>query len=314
MAKTTKSKGSVICKEKEITEEVIKAKLKEWTNIGWGPNVIKNDELLIETTKWLYKHVGLEEPKKFYFTDSVFAAQDLCARLLKPTKPSWYELSVWLNFADSNWLACYEVLRDHGKISKEEDVEIYLKGIKETDIFDCIQHQDFVIFIRRPLEVHLDEENRLHNADGPAVLWKDGNAFYSWRNIPVRKHVITDPDKVTKSEFIKETSEFIKETNVEVHRCYIEKLGPERLAKILGTIEIDKKYDKYKNIQILYRSKDKDNVINDYLWFVDVTCPSTKRRYFTSVPTEVGEKEDVEEARAWTFGKDKENFNPSVET
>ena len=47
----------------------------------------------------------------------------------------------------------------------------------------------------------------------------------------------------------------------------------------------------------LYKTEEKDNIINDYIYYLNVICPSTKREYYLCVP----ECKNVWEAKSWTF-------------
>jgi predicted nucleic acid-binding Zn ribbon protein len=47
----------------------------------------------------------------------------------------------------------------------------------------------------------------------------------------------------------------------------------------------------------LYRTKEKDTLIDDFIYFLNVIDPSTGRAYYICVP----ECENVWDAKAWTF-------------
>jgi len=64
---------------------------------------------------------------------------------------------------------------------------------------------------------------------------------------------------------------------------------------------IDSDFDNKQLKMILYKTKEKDNIIDDYLYFLSVICPSTGRNYYLCVP---GCK-NVWEAKAWTFKNEK---------
>ena len=90
----------------------------------------------------------------------------------------------------------------------------------------------------------------------------------------------------------------------------MEKIGSERFSELLGLQEIDSDTDHQGNISILYKTKEKDNLINRSLYFARVICPSTGRKYYLSVPR----MRSVWDAVAYTFNKDKESYKPMVET
>lgn len=49
----------------------------------------------------------------------------------------------------------------------------------------------------RPCELHFDNQGRLHNANGPSVLYRDGWASYHWHGVKVSSAVIKNPQKLT---------------------------------------------------------------------------------------------------------------------
>lgn len=82
--------------------------------------------------------------------------------------------------------------------------------------------EDVCIVAERPLAVRREpvpgadhEETRLHDANGPAVLFPDGWSVHSWHGTRVPAWVIETPtvDLIT------------REANIEVRRCAIERIG-----------------------------------------------------------------------------------------
>jgi hypothetical protein len=149
----------------------------------------------------------------------------------------------------------------------------------------------------RPTVINRDDQGRLHCEDGKSIEYPDGWGLYSWHGTKVSEKLIITPDKITKKDIS-------KETNAEVRRCMYEKLGAERYAKLLGIKQIHKG-----TRGVLYKSKDKDSLSEDYLYFVKVVCPTTDRVYFLGTE----EKEDADEAVARSFGLTKETYNPTIE-
>jgi len=174
----------------------------------------------------------------------------------------------------------------------------------ETKLLEALENglgwffpmRDQLVIVPFP-ELKLDEQERLHSENSKAVIWPDKTGFYFWHGTKVNEKIIKTPSKITKKDIL-------KEQNAEVRRCIREKLGDEKFAKRLGIEQIHKGQR-----GILYRTKDKDDLKDDYLYFVKVVCPTTKRVYFLGVP-EFG---DADSAVAWTFGKKKSNYDPKVE-
>jgi hypothetical protein len=89
----------------------------------------------------------------------------------------------------------------------------------------------------------------------------------------------------------------MEEKNAEKRRCIMEIVGPEKYSQLLGVEVIDEDIDHQGYSQRLLKSKEKDDLADDFLYFADVTCPSTERRYFIPVP----EFRSIWKAKAWTF-------------
>lgn len=64
----------------------------------------------------------------------------------------------------------------------------------------------------------MDEADRLHCADGPAIRYGDGCKVFAWHGVAVPKNVITSPSQIT-VRMIKE------ETNSEIRSVMIERYG-----------------------------------------------------------------------------------------
>jgi len=83
---------------------------------------------------------------------------------------------------------------------------------------------DEVIAVARA-ELHIDDRLRLHNANGPAMMWQHGGArFWFWRGVKVPQHVIESPASIT-------AQEIDAETNTEVRRVMLERFGAERYLR-----------------------------------------------------------------------------------
>jgi predicted nucleic acid-binding Zn ribbon protein len=60
---------------------------------------------------------------------------------------------------------------------------------------------------------------------------------------------------------------------------------------------IDEDLDGMNNPMKLYRTKTKDELIKDFIYFLNVIDPSTEREYYLCVP----ECKNVWNAKSWTF-------------
>lgn len=154
-----------------------------------------------------------------------------------------------------------------------------------------------------PLQITFNQDFTLHNEQSAAISFENED-LYVWKGVEVPKHLILKPNSVTKQEII-------KEQNAERRRCYLEVLGGKRFASLLDLEIKQSEIDRQGNLQVLYRSIEKDTLAGDFLQFAQVICPSTKREYFLCVPPYIN---NCKEAVAWTFGKSAHDYNPSIET
>ena len=58
-----------------------------------------------------------------------------------------------------------------------------------------------VIFSERPAELHFNDQQLLHNADGPAIVYRDGVRVYAWNGKAVPERWIMEPDVVPPKEY-----------------------------------------------------------------------------------------------------------------
>lgn len=171
-------------------------------------------------------------------------------------------------------------------------------------IFWSFAYQDYFLYCPEPSYIELDELNRIHGESSAALAWKDEFQVFGWHSVNVSRELILHPESVTRETIL-------NEKNAEIRRCIQERIGSERYGELLGLIELDKDEDLRGNLQVLYRTQEKDDIANDYLYFAKVACPSTGRIYFLGVPPRLT---NVWDAVAWTFGKDKESYRPIIET
>jgi len=99
-------------------------------------------------------------------------------------------------------------------------------------------HRDFVMVSDRPLAIHTEltdprrprgrGSHRLHNADGPAIVWPDGFGVWSWHGVRAPRWVIETPiEGIT-------AGQVVDEPNAEVRRVLIERIGTARYLSLAG--------------------------------------------------------------------------------
>jgi hypothetical protein len=157
---------------------------------------------------------------------------------------------------------------------------------------------DFVLVSDRPVVVHTepagDLPGRLHCADGPAVVWRDGWSLYFWHGTRVPQWVITNP-----------TVEAVTaEPNVEVRRCAIEAIGWDTYIAATGLRLLDTATDPGNPGCVLRLYDLPADVWGTPGRVLLVTNGSaerdgTRRRYGLAVPADTAGAVD---AAAWTYG------------
>jgi hypothetical protein len=81
-----------------------------------------------------------------------------------------------------------------------------------------------VIFTKRPCEIHMNAENRLHRDGGPALAYPDGFSIYRLNGVAVPKWLACDSaEKI-------DPLEFMNITNAEQRREFVRKIGMDRIV------------------------------------------------------------------------------------
>jgi len=201
---------------------------------------------------------------------------------------------------DAYWIAFYEYpekfLGVNYKIEDSSRLKIMSDLAKSSSWFWAYENYCFVS--DRPKEIIFNENNRLHNVNGPAITWVDGTQMFyiNGREIPGK---LFNKD-FTKEDFINEQNEDIKAGMYEL----IESKGEGSMLKFLGAEEIDKKTFVHANgdleEMILYKTKEKFSEEEDLngnspspLAWLKMSCPSTGQNYL--IPSD-GSFNNCEEA------------------
>jgi hypothetical protein len=292
----------------ELTPEMEKQMIETrdyWLDKFFSCKNRTNKEKAVECIAWLYSMINEPAPE-VVFVDSPMACQ-LTAQERTGTK-EFFEFPVYGNVWDYAWVSFYDFFEKIG-IVKHDDFTKY-KELMECNIYDMLQLQGLCIVSDMPTKISRDAQNRLHCDDGKAIEWADGYGQYYWRGVTVPEKWILHPEEVTAEE--------VKgEENLELKRCLMEIVGPERYYEILGGVNIiDEDVDAYGKPMKLMRSKTKDKAINDYVYFLLVTDTSTDRVYsiYPNVKEFPDAKKNVWSAKASTFRQTKEEFDSIAES
>lgn len=94
--------------------------------------------------------------------------------------------------------------------------------------------KDVAILQHRPLKIHRDEQNRLHNLNGYAIEYRGGCKYSSLYRI----HGVSVTKKIIDRDF--DVNDIENEQNVEVRRVMIDLYGQERFLKESNAIEVNR--------------------------------------------------------------------------
>ena len=160
---------------------------------------------------------------------------------------------------------------------------------------------DYAFISAKPKCFKHDQQHRLHCETGAAVRYSDGFSVFAIHGIRVPGKVVAAPESLT-------VREIESETNVEVRRVMIQRYGLERFLVDGKAEEIHRD-----DFGILYRKQ----LPNDEPVLMVKVVNSTPepdgsvKDYFLRVPPTM---ERARQAVAWTFGKDENDYAPTLQT
>ena len=161
--------------------------------------------------------------------------------------------------------------------------------------------ENAVILTERPQVLRLDEQERLHNGDGPALAYPDGFALYSWRGTPLtsefgQRLAATTPELIRAEE------------NAELRRMMVEHYTPERFLKDSGAEPVhEDETGKLWRIEM----PDDESVVLVEVVNSTPEPDGTFNVYFLRVPPHT---ETAKAGVAWTFGLTEDQYQPLAQT
>jgi hypothetical protein len=162
-------------------------------------------------------------------------------------------------------------------------------------------YENTVILTERPLALRLDDQDRLHHGDGPAVAYADGFALYSWRGTPLttefgHRLAATTPQSIRAEE------------NAELRRMMVEHYTPERFLQESGAEPVQQ--DEAGKLWRIDMPSDESIVLVE----VVNSTPEpdgTFNIYFLRVPPTT---QTAKAGVAWTFGLSEDEYQPLQQT
>ena len=146
------------------------------------------------------------------------------------------------------WTQCGNIMSGYCALYDYIDSELIKlkKGRKIWNLYKNICSElhyfyifnDFVFCSEKPIELHYNSKDQLHNEFGSSVRYNDGYSLYNLNGVIVSKEiVVTSADKL-------DPKLVITETNAEVRKEIVKKIGIQNVITKLGykTLEIGKDY------------------------------------------------------------------------
>ena len=187
-----------------------------------------------------------------------------------------------------SWLGPYDYVRNVLGLRTETEVLLGLTQLAKN-VGWLQPHEHTCWLSERPDLLRGDARDRLHDADGPALRFRDGWSVWAWKGVAVPSWMIEEPDRIT-------LALIDIELNVQVRRCMIEIMTPERYVALGGAIRIAED-----ETGVLWR---RTWLASDAWAAVEVINATpepdgTHRHFFLQVPAHM---RSAREAVAWTYG------------
>lgn len=258
----------------------------KWLKIGLSTEPVEIDEAT-KAVELLYKCGGLEPPKEILFASGPTVAKKILKKYKKNT--SILESCVY-GSQEVYWLSFYDFFQTECGINLDNKLDGLFATAKTCGWI--VVYDKFAIVMDRPTSIKMDDQNRLHCENGPAVSYPDGFEVYSWHGTRVPSDWIKNKSSLTAKKAI--TWE-----NIEQRRAACEILGwinvlSELDSKVINEDE-DPTIGTLLEVNIPEVGKEK---------FLKVLC-GTGRTFAIPVPPDM---KTALEANAWTFGINPEDL------
>lgn len=189
---------------------------------------------------------------------------------------------------DLGFLGAYEYLRN---VLGLRDETAPLLGLWQVAMnAGWVQPHENVCWIaERPRILRGDPQDRLHSASGPALQFCDGWSVWAWKGVEVPRRLIEQPEQIT-------LAAIDGADNVQVRRCMIEIMTPERYVRLGGAVRVaeDETGILWRRIWLSFDAWAAVEVIN-----ATPEADGTHKHYFLQVPPDL---RTAREAVAWTYG------------
>lgn len=202
-------------------EELLEKRRQEWFDIGTSSD--NNFELAQEVITKLYEKMNLEKPI-FLFVDSPYQGNvaidmvkrdaegpdeitpenfqvHLQNRLADIKAGNYDEKNIDFSYTylwgslDSYWISFYKFCEEIGAEYEKEDSELLDLWAQLATACGWWYPYENVCFVsKKATAINLNEENQLHNEDGPAISHEDGFNIYALNGVAVPRWLIETPN------------------------------------------------------------------------------------------------------------------------
>lgn len=144
-----------------------------WNRKLKNPSTEIDVHKLTNCINWLYNYCGLDNPE-IIICDSPYSCQLKYMELSGDNSPTEFSLSG--NIWDYGWIAFYQFYSKIG-VLKDDDLNSFI-SLLERNIYDMIQLDTHCIVSRMPEYININNDNKLHSEDKPAIRFIDGYEQY----------------------------------------------------------------------------------------------------------------------------------------
>jgi hypothetical protein len=141
----------------------------------------------------------------------------------------------WWGQHEAYWISFYLFCRDVLGVRYADEKSADLDRWRDLAKSCCWwwPYENWCVVSERPTVVGMDDRDRIHGGNGPAVSFADGWSVWAWHGVRVAQHVIEQPQRIT-------VAEIERESNAEVRRVLLERYGPARYLVDSGAAVIDR--------------------------------------------------------------------------
>jgi hypothetical protein len=238
----------------------------------------------------VWEKMGLAAPKVHLVDTIMHAYKAISDEGLKdPSSFSSY-FTIWFH----SYAAMFEWAKNNGENIDEDELECFLAW---TNCCPAILFDDDEVYVSRCVKsVSINEDNQLHNTEGPCLTFHDSTGEFAeeckiWyiNGVQVTEQIVMDPKSQTMADILGEENE-------EVKRIRIEQYGWSEFLKEVDAKLLDQNEDAVAGTEEFLFEIDQDGTNLRALLCI---CPSTGKEFVLEVPPDT---KDCQSAQVWLSG------------